>query len=316
MAHDPADDTLLRQILQQAADRFYANLNSALPRTAPLIAARLKRVPAGARTVEVCLATQSFPAFSMPWWITPPEARSHDPEFQQDLCYSTLNGYYFVRLIDNVQDGDGPADLRQLLPAGGYFHAQFQSPYQRWFPADHPFWAAFQAAWNEQAEAAAVEAELVEIDLPAFLSVSALKFGAAKGPLAAAAYRYGREAELPAWFAFVDRLGALSQLANDLFDWHHDSLAGINTYIQSEYRRRRGGPDETIHRWIMREGFELGAAQIRDWHRDLQAMAAALGAPEATLWLERRGALLEREISSGRAALTALRELADAMRVP
>jgi hypothetical protein len=316
MAHDPADDTLLRQILQQAADRFYANLNSALPRTAPLIAARLKRVPAGARTVEVCLATQSFPAFSMPWWITPPEARGHDPEFQQDLCYSTLNGYYFVRLIDNVQDGDGPADLRQLLPAGGYFHAQFQSPYQRWFPADHPFWAAFQAAWNEQAEAAAVEAELVEIDLPAFLSVSALKFGAAKGPLAAAAYRYGREAELPAWFAFVDRLGALSQLANDLFDWHHDSLAGINTYIQSEYRRRRGGPDETIHRWIMREGFELGAAQIRDWHRDLQAMAAALGAPEATLWLERRGALLEREISSGRAALTALRELADAMRVP
>ncbi|HZY49010.1 MAG TPA: hypothetical protein VFE64_04450 [Devosia sp.] len=316
MAHDPADDTLLRQILQQAADRFYANLNSALPRTAPLIAARLKRVPAGARTVEVCLATQSFPAFSMPWWITPPEARGHDPEFQQDLCYSTLNGYYFVRLIDNVQDGDGPADLRQLLPAGGYFHAQFQSPYQRWFPADHPFWATFQAAWNEQAEAAAVEAELVEIDLPAFLSVSALKFGAAKGPLAAAAYRYGREAELPAWFAFVDRLGALSQLANDLFDWHHDSLAGINTYIQSEYRRRRGGPDETIHRWIMREGFELGAAQIRDWHRDLQAMAAALGAPEATLWLERRGALLEREISSGRAALTALRELADAMRVP
>jgi hypothetical protein len=316
MAHDPADDTLLRQILQQAADRFYANLNSALPRTAPLIAARLKRVPAGARTVEVCLATQSFPAFSMPWWITPPEARGHDPEFQQDLCYSTLNGYYFVRLIDNVQDGDGPADLRQLLPAGGYFHAQFQSPYQRWFPADHPFWATFQAAWNEQAEAAAVEAELVEIDLPAFLSVSALKFGAAKGPLAAAAYRYGREAELPAWFAFVDRLGALSQLANDLFDWHHDSLAGINTYIQSEYRRRRGGTDETIHRWIMREGFELGAAQIRDWHRDLQAMAAALGAPEATLWLERRGALLEREISSGRAALTALRELADAMRVP
>lgn len=316
MAHDPADDTLLRQILQQAADRFYANLNSALPRTAPLIAARLKRVPAGARTVEVCLATQSFPAFSMPWWITPPEARGHDPEFQQDLCYSTLNGYYFVRLIDNVQDGDGPADLRQLLPAGGYFHAQFQSPYQRWFPADHPFWATFQAAWNEQAEAAAVEAELVEIDLPAFLSVSALKFGAAKGPLAAAAYRYGREAELPAWFAFVDRLGAMSQLANDLFDWHHDSLAGINTYIQSEYRRRRGGPDETIHRWIMREGFELGAAQIRDWHRDLQAMAAALGAPEATLWLERRGALLEREISSGRAALTALRELADAMRVP
>ena len=103
MAHDPADDTLLRQILQQAADRFYANLNSALPRTAPLIAARLKRVPAGARTVEVCLATQSFPAFSMPWWITPPEARGHDPEFQQDLCYSTLNGYYFVRLIDNVQ---------------------------------------------------------------------------------------------------------------------------------------------------------------------------------------------------------------------
>lgn len=316
MANDPGDDTQLRQILQRAADRFYADLNAALPRTAPLIAARLKRVPAGPRTVEVCLAVQSFPAFSMPWWITPLEARGTDLQFQEDLCYSTLNGYYFVRLIDNVQDGDGPADLRQLLPAGGYFHAQFQSPYQRWFPADHPFWATFQAAWNEQAEAASVEAELTDIDLGAFLAVSALKFGAAKGPLAAAAYRYGRQAELPAWFAFVDRLGALSQLANDLFDWHHDSVAGINTYIQSEYRRRRSAPDETIHRWIMREGFDLGAGQVRDWLADLRALALRLGAPDAPVWVERRAALLEQEISSARATLGALRELADAMRVP
>jgi len=155
MGDDPADDGQLRRILQRAADRFYANLDAALPRTAPLIKARLKRVPAGPRTVEVCLATQSFPAFSMHWWITPAEARGTDGQFLEDLCYSTLNGYYFVRLIDNVQDGDGPSDLRQLLPAGGYFHAEFQSPYQRWFPADHPFWRDFQAAWNEQAEAAA-----------------------------------------------------------------------------------------------------------------------------------------------------------------
>jgi hypothetical protein len=316
MADHPAtDDALLRQILQRAADRFYANLNAALPRTAPLIAARLKRVPAGPRTVEVCLATQSFPAFSMPWWITPTEARGVDSEFQEDLCYSTLNGYYFVRLIDNVQDGDGPAELRQLLPAGGYFHAQFQSPYQRWFPAEHPFWVAFQGAWNEQAEAASVETELAEIDLPAFLSVSALKFGAAKGPLAAAAYRYGREGELDAWFGFVDRLGALSQLANDLFDWHHDSLAGINTYVQSEYRRRHTA-DETIHHWIIREGFDLCAGQIRKWLGDLEAMALALQAPDATHWLEKRGALLEQEFSRARAALAALRELADALRVP
>ena len=314
MADVPADDMQLRRILQRAADRFYANLNTALPRTAPLIAARLKRVPAGPRTVEVCLATQSFPAFSMPWWITPAEARGTDLQFLEDLCYSTLNGYYFVRLIDNVQDGDGPADLRQLLPAGGYFHAEFQSPYQRWFPAGHPFWNDFRAAWNEQAEAAAVEPELDEIDLAAFQSVSARKFGAAKGPLAAAAYRYGREEHLQAWFFFVDRLGALSQLANDLFDWHHDSLAGINTYIQSEYRRRRAGSDETIHRWIVREGFDLGATQIRDWHKELLGIAQVLRAPEATLWLERRGALLEREIASARAALTALRELAEAMR--
>ena len=312
MPDDPADDSLLRQTLQRAADRFYANMNAALPRTAPLIAARLKRVPAGPRTVEVCLAIQSFPAFSMPWWIIPVEARGADREFQEDLCYSTLNGYYFVRLIDNVQDGDGPADLRQLLPAGGYFHAEFQSPYQRWFAADHPFWRDFQGAWNEQAEAASIEAELTEIDLPAFQSVSALKFGAAKGPLAAAAYRYGREQQLRGWFHFVDRLGALSQLANDLFDWHHDSLAGINTYIQSEYRRRSAA-DETIHRWIIREGFELGAAQIRAWHQELGGIARDLRAPEAELWLARRGALLDQEISSARAALTALGELADAM---
>jgi len=316
MAHDPADDTRLRQILQRAADRFHADLKRALPRTTPLLTARLKRVPAGSKTVEVCLAAKSFPAFSMPYWLTPDNARHTDLEFQEDLSYSTLNGYYFVRLLDNVSDGDGPEELKRLLPAAGYFYAQFQSPYQAHFPPDHPFWTAFHHAWNEQAEAAAIEGEIGDINLEKFLSVSALKFGAAKGPLAAAGYRYGRERELPAWMAFVDRLGAFSQLVNDLFDWHHDHVLGINTLIQAEYRSRRSAPDETIHRWILREGFDRAVALLHTWHAELRRMAQALSSDEAMLWLDRRRDLLDREIGEAHAVLISLRELADAMRLP
>lgn len=297
----------LTTVLAAAAEQFRSNLERALPRTTPMLDRWLKRVPAAPNIVETCLAVRSFPAFSLPYWLTPLEARQDDVEFLRAVAYSTLNGYYFVRMLDNVADGDGPAELRQILPAAGYFSAQFSAPYQQYFDAGHPFWAAFHSAWNEQAESSSVDAFISDIDLSSYLSISSRKFSAAKGPLAAVGWRYRKQGELPVWFAFVDRIGAFSQLVNDLFDWRHDDQHNINTYLQSEFRRRRLEGEE-IAKWIVREGFEWGAATLESWLGQLELDAATLG-PEPAQWVAARKKLLGDELAQGREALRMLKTL-------
>lgn len=299
----------LELILDRSALRFRSNLEAALPTTVPMIDRWLVRVPAPPRMVETCLAITSFPTFALPYWLTPAAERENDFEFQCSIAYSTLNGYFFVRLIDNVTDGDGPPQVRKLLPAAGYFGAQFMSPYLAYFDAGHRFWPVFHSAWNEQAENNSVDAVVDDIDRSLFLGVSARKFGASKVPLAAAAFRYGRDGRLPEWNAFVDRLGAFSQFLNDLFDWLHDSRGGITTYLQSEFRRRHNA-GESIAAWILREGFDWGVDQLRLWIGELSEMAASLGSEGAIEWVAKRKARLEDEIETGYRGLGLLGSLA------
>lgn len=301
-------DAVLRACLRVAADRFFDHLQQALPRAAPLLLRYLKRVPAGPQTVDICLAVRSFPAFSMPAWLLS-EARQHDETgFLTDLGYSTLNGYYGVRLIDNIADGDGPPELKGLLPAAGYFFSEFEAPYRAYFGAEHPFWPVFRGALAEQADAAASEAHLGDITRALFLAVSAHKFAAAKGPLAAAAYRVGREAELGEWFGFIDLLGAHAQLINDLFDWHHDALTGTASFVQSEYHRQcPDGPE--LARWMVAGGFDWAVSELETLADALQRRAAGLG-PDCIAWLMRRQVALTDDLARGRAGLRLVEILA------
>ena len=89
-------------------------------------------------------AQGAFPLFEVPWWLEKTLRPSIDSDFQLDLVYASMNMYYYIRLIDNVMDGDVPTDLN-LLPALGVFHAEFQRPYERYFEYDHPFWEYFTA---------------------------------------------------------------------------------------------------------------------------------------------------------------------------
>jgi hypothetical protein len=103
----------------------------------------------------------------------------------------------------------------------------------------------------------------------------------------------------------VDRLGAFSQFLNDLFDWLHDHRAGITTYVQSEYLRRRY-PGESITAWILREGFDWGVDQLRLWIGELGEMAGELGSEDAMQWVARRKHRLEDEINTGYRGLSVL----------
>jgi hypothetical protein len=295
----------LEDIIERAARKFRSNMETGLPRTAPMVDLWLKRVPAQLKMIETCLAITSFPVFSLPYWLTPEAARNNDIEFQCAIAYSTLNGYFFVRLIDNVTDGDGPPQIQKLLPAAGYFSAQFMGAYLDYFDAGHRFWPVFYSAWNEQAENNSVDAFDDDIDRSRFLGTSSRKFGASKVPLAAAAFRYGVEDRLPEWDAFVNQLGAFSQFLNDLFDWLHDHRAGIITYVQCEYRRRCAA-GESIAAWMLREGFDWGVDQLRLWIKELGQMAVALGSEGAADWVERRKTRLEDEIDTGYRGLSVL----------
>src|SRR5690606_31442073 len=120
-------------------------------------------------------------------------------------------------------------------------------------------------------------------------------------PMAAAAYRYGRESEIDAWSGFIDRLGAFSQFVNDLFDWHHDHQHGIPTIVQSEWRRR-ARPGEGIAALFGREGWDRGKKLAEQWYSDRESEAnlfAWRSNPTFQTWISERKRYLSTQIQEG-----------------
>lgn len=280
---------MLESILAHAAKRFDAELRRALPASAPRLTAALERVPLAedGSMAASALGPRAFPTYALPLWITPADRRETDREFHHDVAFSTLNGYYFIRMVDNVCDNDAPPELVKLLPCAAYFLAAFQSPYQRYFPPDHPFWTRFHAAWAQQAEASASDALLDTITYEDFERVAALKFSAAKIPLAAAAYRYDRPELIEPWSHFIDQLGGFYQMINDFFDSRRDLELGVNTFFLSEWRGRRV-EEEDLEAWYAREGYDLGRRVLRAMSEQVIETTATLSVTEPVSWIARR----------------------------
>ena len=55
---------------------------------------------------EHVFGPRAFPHFLLPYWLSPVADRVADAEFQTDLLYSSINGYYSIRLCDNIADND------------------------------------------------------------------------------------------------------------------------------------------------------------------------------------------------------------------
>ena len=132
--------------------------------------------------------TLSFPMLLLPWWAEKTIRPRPDTAFQADIVHSTINGYYFIRLIDNLMDGHATVEM-DLLPALGYFHTQFQAAYQWHFEHDHPFWEFFKTAWFHSAAVTMKDSSLTDLDQDQFVQVAARKTYAARIPLAAVCYK-------------------------------------------------------------------------------------------------------------------------------
>jgi hypothetical protein len=304
------DEPQLSQIITVAVTRLRAELSQAAPYLAGQVEPWLLQLAGSNQPADYFRHPLAFPALLLPWWLEQTIHPQPDPAFQADLAYSTINGYYYIRLIDNLMDGHATVELA-LLPALGFFHSQFQLIYQHYFAADQPFWDFFITTWLQSAEVTFRDADLTNIDEATFKQVTAKKVGAAKIPLAAVCYRYNRPELIAPWSELVDQLGGWHQFLNDLLSWHRDHTRQTCTYFLSEAERRRAG-HEPVVRWVAREGFDWAMGRLQEWLAELQALALELHSPALNAYLTERGRMLQQqqaEVAEGLAQLTRMLNL-------
>lgn len=302
-------DPELNQALEQAVARIQADLTQAMPHIAPRLQAWMQHLARSEQAADYFRQPISFPLLQLPWWL----AHSIDAanrKFLTDVVYSTLNGYYFIRLIDNVMDGHSTHEV-QLLPAAGFFHTQFQVAYQTYFPAPHPFWQTFQHAWFRAAEITIRDADLTNITLEQFREISSHKVSAIHIPLAAICWQSAQPQRLTLWLAFVNKLSGWHQFWNDVFDWSKDLRFGTATYFLSEAERRKAA-QETVAEWVTREGFAWGIQVLMDWMQDLKQWARPLNSPSLLAYLDFRQHLLAEQARQLQTDLKQLAQLAAA----
>jgi len=251
---------------------------------------------------------QAFPMLLLPWWLELSIRGSVARAFQREVVYSTVCGYYFVRMIDDAMDAAAPPPA-EVLPALIVLHAEFQLAYQRHFPFGHPFWEALISASYEAAEMASVDARARPIDRTEFLRVSARKIAGAKVPIAAVCHHYRKPGMIEPWTAMVEALGRWHQMRNDIFDWRRDLERGTATYFLSE-ASRRGVPQGSVTEWVMADGLEWGMAELDVWMEDLLTAARSLDSVALSAYLERRRQTLENDRRVLNATFASLRRLA------
>lgn len=305
------DETLGRTV-SRAMQRLQAELVATTPQMAGPVADWMQALAGGAEPAAYFSHPLAFPTLQLPGWVARSLGGETDAAFQEDLAYSSINGYYFIRMIDNVMDGEATVEAR-LLPVLAFFHSEFQGVYQARFEAGHPFWALYRRVWLGTAEAAVVDGRLDAISLEAFEQASARKVGAALIPVAAVCHRLGRVDRIGPWSELVHRLGKWHQMLNDSFDWHKDSVHGNRTHFLSEAQRLKH-PDESPMAWVVRCGFDGACDTLRVWMRETQAVAGALDCPPLVQYLAERAGQFEVQARRARAALRVLGPLAAAWR--
>jgi hypothetical protein len=284
-------DATLARVAHGAVERLRREMRAFAPEMARQSWKWMRSLSGGRHPSLYYTARWDYPILLLPYWLDRRINRGRTTGFREELVYSTVNGYYFLRICDNLMDDDATVEV-DLLPAAAFFHSEFQAPYHRSFVAGHPFWKIFRRSWFGTAEAALRDRALKRIKKADFQLVSAKKTLAAKIPIAAVCHRYGRADLWPMWSDFSDRLARFVQMADDLFDWSEDGERGErSTYFLSE-ASKRCGPGETAAGWIVNGGFRWGLDLCCAWLTDLTRRAKKLDCPEVERLLAFRQQML------------------------
>ena len=279
---------------EQAANRAIDDLGRLSPTLAAHVSNWLSQLSDVSDPSEYFTRPYSLPVLALPWWLEKRICGEVDSDFQTDLMYSTISGYYFTRMLDDVMDGH--QFQRAALPALFAFHKQLIDPYYKYFSSTHPFWREFERMLMTTAEAASLEATLAGIDAATFLAVSARKSIAALIPVAAVCFRYDRPALLQSWEDFFTLYGRWHQMHDDLFDWSKDLEAANNTWLlcEAERQRRQG---ESVSVWMGREGYKWAEGVMECWMGELITTAGALESKELLRYLKMRRLSFSRDIN-------------------
>lgn len=307
-ARDPYEPAH-RRVVRTAFTRVERSLGRAGPTIAATTLRWMEGLAGGARVDRYYTHPEAFPMLLLPWWCERSIRGTVDVAFQTDVAYSTICGYYFVRMIDDLMDGDAPPE-RAVMPAMIVFHTEFQRTYAAHFPEGHAFWRDLAAVSFRSAEAAAADASAGRIDRRRFLRVSSRKVAGAKIPLAAVCHRHGRADLLARWSRLVDLFGRWHQMWDDILGWSRDLSRGQATYFLSE-GARRAGRRGSIGEWVMGDGLAWGTAELERWMDDLVDGARGLRSPPLTRYLRARRAAVRGAMAS---LATDLAALADATR--
>jgi hypothetical protein len=297
----------LNTIITSTITRLHGEMEAAAPFMAGQVSLWLQQLAGSAQPADYFMHPVAFPALLLPWWLEKSLGAAPELPFQADLAYSTINGYYAIRLIDNLMDGHATVELK-LLPALNFFQTQFQQVYQPYFAADHLFWAFFSRTWFHSAEVTMRDASLTGLDARQFEQIAAQKVCAAKIPLAAVCYYHHRPHLIEPWSRLVELLGCWHQFLNDLFGWQRDHQRHTCTYFLSQAERCRK-PDEPVAGWVAREGFAWAIDQAQGWMLALQAVAAELDSPDLVAYLDMREEMLlqqQVEVAAGLRSLVRL----------
>lgn len=306
-------DPRLDELIVEAIARIRSDLARLAPHSAGEINGWIDR-QAGQGAAEDCFRGLKAHFLLIPWFLEARIRGDIDPRFQRDLVYSSINAYYFIRLLDNVADGHSPSDI-PLLPMAALFHSRFQSTHSAWFPPDSSFWEHFDRLWIGMADATVRNSVMRDFSESDFIAVSSQKIAAVKIPVAAVCFRYERPDLLASWLGFYDRFACSHEMLDDLCDWQADLAAGHPTFLLSEAARRKR-PRESIHAWLIREGLAAGYAKIQEWLGEARVLARSLDSPMLDSFVQYRYDQVERFWISIAPSLDQLRDLAEVLEGP
>jgi hypothetical protein len=307
----PLHDAELSAMVREAVAELPATLGATAPRAARKVDEWMRGLSRTGEPADYFLNRERYPMLLLPWWAAR-QLGVTDRAFLRDVTASTVSGYYFIRLVDDITDGHATTEP-ELLPAAAYFHSRFQGAYQAHPALGAPFHDYLQRHWWAGIEAAVRERESPHLTEAGFGAIAMGKLSGAKIPIAAVCHRAGRADALPAWEEACDLMALAEQMLDDVFDWRDDADAERTTFFLSEGHRRRR-PDEELLAWVAREGFTWGTDWARDRVTQLAACGRRMGVPELSAYADAREAFVSEHRAALAPGLAALTLLADSMR--
>lgn len=177
------------------------------------------------------------PLLYMPLWLVDglsPAARTSDIEHVIDILEGTIQGYFYIRIQDDIIDIPGKTDPHMLLFGNACFSGMISAFTRALGPIAGAFWPKLDQIFIEFSQHTLAEQHAVRHDNPyttAQFDAHADKVAFARTPLLAMAMLSSREDLHAGIGALVHHLGISYGLVNDVIGWPRDVRAEHRTYL-------------------------------------------------------------------------------------